>query len=85
LPGLRELQSTGCLPPDEVGLELQDEHGEVCAEAELAWSSCCMVLLLEHQAEFLGQWKSAGWTVIQFSDVWVSEVFAQLNATKDTQ
>lgn len=85
LPGLKELQSTGCLPPDEVGLELQDEHGEVCAEAELAWSSCCMVLLLEHQAEFLGQWKSAGWTVIQFSDVWVSEVFAQLNATKDTQ
>ena len=82
---MHDLMSIGRVAPLWLGLELQDEHGEVCAEAELAWSSCCMVLLLEHQAEFLGQWKSAGWTVIQFSDIWVSEVFAQLNATKDTQ
>ncbi len=83
--GLAVLQSAGAMPPDEIGFELQDEAGEVCAEAELAWSSCSVLLLLEHQAEHLTQWQSAGWTVIQYHDGWAEQVLAQLNAAKDTQ
>ena len=83
--GLLELQNAGGMPPDEVGLELQDEHGNVCAEAELAWSSCCLVLLLEHQDEYLAQWQSAGWTVIQFDESWADNVLDRLNAAKDKQ
>ena len=66
-------------------LELQDETGEVCAEAELAWSSCNAALLLEHQAEYVNKWQSAGWTVIQYHDGWAEQMLALLNNTKDTQ
>ena len=83
--GLAALQSAGFMPPDKIGFELQDEAGEVCAEAELAWSSSCVLLLLEHQAEHLTQWQSAGWTVIQYHDGWAEQVFARLSATEDTQ
>ena len=83
--GLAALQSAGAMPPDEIGFELQDEAGEVCAEAELAWSSSSVLLLLEHQSEHFKQWQSAGWTVIQYHDGWAEQVLARLNATKDTQ
>jgi DEAD/DEAH box helicase domain-containing protein len=83
--GLAVLQSAGSMPPDEIGFELQDEAGEVCAEAELAWSSSSVLLLLEHQAEHLTQWQSAGWTVIQNHDGWAEQVLARLSATEDTQ
>lgn len=33
----------------KLAFELQDEVVEVCAEAELAWSSCGVLLLLDHQ------------------------------------
>jgi hypothetical protein len=83
--GLAVLQGAGFMPPDKIGFELQDEAGEVCAEAELAWSSSSVLLLLEHQAEHLTQWQSAGWTVIQYQDGWAEQVLARLNATKETQ
>ncbi len=83
--GLTELQSAGIIPPDEIGFELQDESGEVCAEAELAWSSCGVLLLLDHQAEYLTQWQSAGWAVIQYNDNWAVQVQMLLNNTKEAQ
>ena len=79
------LKTSGAVPPDEIGFELQDEAGVVCAEAELAWSSGCVVLLLEHQAEYASQWQAAGWTVTEHHDGWAEQVQALLNNTKDKQ
>ncbi len=83
--GLSVLKTSGAVPPDEIGFELQDEAGVVCAEAELAWSSGCVVLLLEHQAEYASQWQAAGWTVTEYHDGWAEQVQALLNNTKDKQ
>ncbi len=83
--GLAALQAAGAMPPDEIGFELQDEAGEVCAEAELAWSSCNAVLLLDHQTEYVTQWQAAGWTAIEYHDAWAEQVLALLNTTKDVQ
>ena len=83
--GLAVLQTAGAMTPDEIGFELQDEAGVVCAEAELAWSSVSVVLLLEHQAEYASQWQAAGWTVIEYHDDWAEQVQALLNNTKETQ
>ncbi|MDR3428225.1 Zn-binding domain-containing protein [Silvimonas sp.] len=83
--GLAVLQAAGVMPPDQIGFELQDETDEVCAEAELAWSSCNAVLLLEHQAEYMARWQAAGWRVIEYHDAWAEQVRALLNNTKDMQ
>lgn len=83
--GLAAMQAVGAMPPDEIGFELQDETGEVCAEAELAWSSCSALLLLEHQAEYRPQWQAAGWRVVEYQDGWAEHVLVLLNNAKETR
>ena len=81
--GLKVLQGAGCPPPDQIGLELQNEQGIVCAEAELAWAADKLLLLLEHQAEFTKQWQSAGWTIIPFGEDWALQVLARYSQFKN--
>lgn len=50
-------------PLPEVGYELQDEQGRVCAEAELAWPSKQVALLLPEQAEAEAEFVTQGWKV----------------------
>jgi hypothetical protein len=50
-------------PLPEVGYELQDEQGRVCAEAELAWPSKQVALLLPEQAEAEAEFVAQGWKV----------------------
>lgn len=50
-------------PLPEVGYELQDEQGRVCAEAELAWPSKQVALLLQEQAEAEPEFVAQGWKV----------------------
>src|SRR5262249_29861746 len=57
--GLLALAACGVSPPDEVGYELA-ENGDVAAEAELAWVSSKVVLLIH--ADGVVSWKSRGWT-----------------------
>lgn len=81
--GLLDLKTSGYLPPDKVGFELQDASGDICAEAELAWSSCSTVLLLAHQVEYVAQWQAAGWTTVEFHEDWAMQLQALLNEIKD--
>ena len=50
-------------PLPEVGYELQDEQGRVCAEAELAWPSKQVALLLPEQAEAEPEFVAQEWKV----------------------
>jgi hypothetical protein len=50
-------------PLPEVGYELQDEQGRVCAEGELAWPSKQVALLLPEQAEAEAEFVAQGWKV----------------------
>jgi hypothetical protein len=50
-------------PLPEVGYELQDEQGRVRAEAELAWPSKQLALLLPEQAEPEAEFVAHGWKV----------------------
>jgi hypothetical protein len=50
-------------PLPEVGYELQDEQGRVCAEAELAWPSKQVALTLPEQAEAGAEFVAQGWKV----------------------
>ncbi len=53
----------------EVGYELQDEHGRVRAEAELAWPSKKVALLLPEQSEAEADFTAQGWKVFSTEDV----------------
>lgn len=83
--GLGLMKSAGCLHPDQVGFELQDNSGDVCAEAELGWAECKVVLLLDHQSDCATQWQSAGWTVVEYHEDWATQMQSLLNSTKETQ
>lgn len=84
MPGMIELSKTGVQPPDDFGLELPDENGEVIAEAEAAWTPDQIVLLTPAQEEFLPEWISQGWKAIKSADEnWPAQVAELLNAKKD--
>jgi hypothetical protein len=55
-------------PLPTVGYELQDEQGRVCAEAELAWSTKKVALLLPEQAEASADFTAQGWIVFSTED-----------------
>ena len=50
--GLMKVHQRQGYDPPEIGVELKDEHGAVCANLELAWpASRYAVVLHEHEAE----------------------------------
>jgi hypothetical protein len=55
-------------PLPVVGYELQDEQGRVCAEAELAWPSEKVAVLLPEQAEAAEDFAAQGWKVFSTED-----------------
>jgi ATP-dependent helicase YprA (DUF1998 family) len=55
-------------PLPEVGYELQDEQGRVCAEAELAWSTKKVALLLPEQVAASADFTAQGWKVFSTED-----------------
>ena len=52
------------LPLPEIGYELEDERGVVCAEAELAWSAKKLAVLLKQQQGYERVFKKCGWTTL---------------------
>jgi DEAD/DEAH box helicase domain-containing protein len=52
----------------EVGYELQDEQGRVCAEAELAWPSKKVAMLLPEQDGAKAEFVAQGWRVFSTDD-----------------
>jgi hypothetical protein len=51
------------LPKPEVGFELPDERGRVCAHAELAWPSHRIAAVLPEGGDQRGGFENRGWTV----------------------
>jgi DEAD/DEAH box helicase domain-containing protein len=76
--GMRVLADNGCPPPDEVGCEHADAAGCVDAEAELAWTTSRLVVLLDEQESYRSVWMSLGWTVVMAQDDWTEAVGAAL-------
>jgi ATP-dependent helicase YprA (DUF1998 family) len=55
-------------PLPVVGFELQDGDGTVCAQAELAWPSAKIALLLPEQSDAEGEFVGQGWKVFSTED-----------------
>ena len=69
VPGLGAGLRRARRPLPDVGYELQDEQGRVCAEAELAWPSKKVAVLLPEQAGSGGGISRAqGWKVFSTED-----------------
>jgi len=66
-PGMKHLAAQGLSAP-VVGHELADEHGDVIAEAELAWPNVALVVLTAGQADMATIWAAAGWRVMVLDD-----------------
>jgi DEAD/DEAH box helicase domain-containing protein len=47
----------------EIGFELQDEQGRVCAEAELAWPSKQVAVVLPERGAVADTFRERGWSV----------------------
>jgi DEAD/DEAH box helicase domain-containing protein len=58
----RRVAERGKVMP-EAGFELTGEEGEIIATAELAWPSCCLAILLEHEGAGAHRFEVAGWRV----------------------
>ena len=56
-------------PLPEVGFELQDEQGRVCAEAELAWPSKKLAVILPERQDAESEFKAQGWKVVSADDL----------------
>jgi len=67
VPGMKHLAAKGLSAP-VVGHELADEHGDVIAEAELAWPNVTLVVLTAGQADMATIWAAAGWRVMVLDD-----------------
>jgi DEAD/DEAH box helicase domain-containing protein len=77
--GMQTLMAADVPPPDEVGYEHADDHGDVDAEAEAAWLAAQVVLLTEAQAEFASIWQAQGWTTVLAREAWEVAVQDKLN------
>lgn len=66
-PFVRSLAAQGKELP-VVGYELTDENGDVCGDAELAWPTRKIAVLLDG-AESVSQFKKRGWKVFTTSDL----------------
>jgi len=65
------------LPLPTVAYEVQDEHGEIIAEAELAWiAEKCVAMLAEQSAEFKTLFIDRGWDVVELDEggQWLNSV-----------
>ena len=67
------------LPLPEVGYELLDEKGRVCAQAELAWPDRKVVAVLPEGTDVTEEFKRRGWTVFDATDL--AKVEDQLKAS----
>lgn len=79
-PGLITLRDHGIPVPDEIGYELA-EGAEVAAEAELAWTSRRLVLLMPHHGESVTAWQSRGWTTVAAEGDWAKLLLDIFNQT----
>jgi DEAD/DEAH box helicase domain-containing protein len=59
---LRSVVARGCAVP-EIGFELQDDQGRVCAEAELAWPDKRIAVVLPERSAALATFRERGWNV----------------------
>jgi DEAD/DEAH box helicase domain-containing protein len=59
---LRAAVARGCAVP-EIGFELQDEQGRVCAEAELAWPDKQVAVVLPERTAAPDFFRGRGWSV----------------------
>ncbi|MFI5458919.1 MAG: DrmB family protein [Isosphaerales bacterium] len=57
------------LPPPEAGYELQDGHGRVCAQAELAWPDRKVAAVLPEGGDYRTSFEELGWTVFDAADL----------------
>ena len=73
--GLRALYEEGCQLPQVVH-ELQDDSGEIVAEAELYWEHFKVVGLMPYQEEFAAVYGENGWKVVLLTPdgAWVDMV-----------
>ncbi|HCG7292893.1 TPA: DEAD/DEAH box helicase [Vibrio parahaemolyticus] len=76
-PEVIEAMMVKGLSAPEVGYELTSEEGEILAEAEMAWPSSQVALLLIEQQEAVDLFESKGWFVI--AGALNETVFEQLN------
>jgi hypothetical protein len=77
--GMQRLMEADVPPPDEVGYEHANEHGEVDAEAETAWMAAQVVVLTEAQMECASIWQVQGWTTVPAQEDWEAAVQAKLD------
>ena len=77
--GMETLMAADVPPPDEVGYEHANDHGEVDAEAEAAWLSAQVVVLTEAQVEFAPIWQARGWTAVLARGAWEVAVHEKLD------
>jgi len=80
---VRQLYDEG-LPLPEVVYEMQDEQGEIIAEAELAWSNeHCVALSAEQEYDSAGIFSSRGWKVVALDREgrWLHEIRKHLIAS----
>ena len=59
---LRAVVARGCAVP-EIGFELQDDQGRVCAEAELAWPDRRIAVVLPERSAAPETFRGRGWSV----------------------
>jgi DEAD/DEAH box helicase domain-containing protein len=53
----------------EVGYELQDDQGRVCAEGELAWPSKKLAVLVPERPDAEAEFKAQGWKIFSADDL----------------
>jgi Domain of unknown function (DUF1998)/Helicase conserved C-terminal domain len=61
-------------PLPDVGYELQDGSGRVCAEAELAWPTRKLAVVLPEKKESVEEFRRQGWEVVTSSDLTVERL-----------
>ena len=79
---LRDLMDAGVMPPDDVGYELE-QAGEVIAQAELAWRSARVVLLMPEHADGISIWVANGWKPLVAEGDWQHMVASEIKAFED--
>jgi len=57
------------LPLPEVGYELLDEKGRVCAQTELAWPKRKVAAVLPEGIDVSEEFQERGWTVFNVTDL----------------
>ncbi len=63
---LRAVVARGCAVP-EIGFELQDDQGRVCAEAELAWPDKRIAVVLPERSAAPETFRGRGWSIFDFT------------------